>query len=261
MTIHYIHHSCYAVETPGALLVFDYWLDSADGALRRLIDTLCADGSRQLYFLVSHFHQDHFNPAILDQPGARLLLSYDTVRRRRIDPGRAAAVLRPGQSYEDPCLRLTACRSTDVGVSYFVGLPDGESLYHAGDNNNWYFPPQPSEAEDPTKKIHCSLREMEGLFQASLRDVRSALAAHQADMKEKGIPVAGGLTAACFPVDPRLEGEAGRGPRQFLKQIPTQDFYPMHCWERYDEVAVTVKELELDFPQTVFHLPHPAALE
>lgn len=230
MNIHYIHHSCFAVETDGALLVFDYAQDNADHRLEHLLDT-CRD--KQLYFIVSHFHEDHFNPDIMKYAEARKLISYDTSKRRRIKPHQVTAVMRPGDVYEDEHLKLMALRSTDVGISSLVWLPDGTTLYHAGDNNNWFF------VENAEEHIRCSIDEMEGLFRSILREVKSLTPT---------------VDYAMFPVDPRLETEMMRGACQWLQLIKTRHFYPMHCWDRWDEVAEGIEQLKELFPETTFHL-------
>lgn len=230
MTVHYIHHSCFAVETETLLLVFDYWKDSADGRLRQLLD---CRGDRALYFIVSHFHEDHYNPVILDVADARWLLSYDTVKRRRVPKEKVDAILRPDDVYQDENLTLYAMRSTDVGVSSLVTLTDGTTLYHAGDNNNWYFP------EDPGEHIHCSLKEMEGLFLASVRSVAQRTPEVEHVM---------------FPVDPRLGSEMTRGAFQWLWHVKTRHFYPMHCWDRWEEVKSGIYQLQENFPEVMFHV-------
>ena len=226
MEITFIAHSCFAVATQNALIVFDYW---HDGEVVRLQDLVAKHAGKRHYFVVSHFHEDHYNEAILRFGDARFLLSYDTVKRRRIDRTVPTAILRPGDTYSDECLQLKACRSTDVGISTLVALPDGTTVYHAGDNNNWYFP------DDGREHIHCTLREMEGLFAASLNDVYETTRT---------------VDHAMFPIDPRLGDNALRGIRQWLKKIPTRWLYPMHCWERWSEVRELCTRLQNDFPGT-----------
>lgn len=235
INVHYIYHSCFAVETDDALLVYDYWKDSRNMRLHALIDTL---SDKQLYFIVSHFHEDHFNPEITEFAGARLLVSYDTSKRRRIKPPVATAVLRPADFYEDELLHLNALRSTDVGIASLVTLPDGTTIYHAGDNNNWYFP------ENDEEHIRCSLDEMEGMFLSNLREVRA---------------INKSVDYAMFPVDPRLGSEMLRGACQWLQQVRTGHFYPMHCWGRWSEVAEGIEQLKELFPETEFHYTTPEA--
>ena len=230
MNVHYIYHSCFAVETDTTLLVFDYWRDHPDGRLARLLE---AGRDKQLYFIVSHFHDDHFNPDIMKFEGARTLISYDTSKRRRLKPHMVTAVLRIGDTYEDECLKLIAIRSTDVGISSLVWLPDGTTLYHAGDNNNWFF------TEHPEEHLRCTVDEIEGLFRSTLREIKA---------------LAPRVDHAMFPIDPRLGQEMMRGACQWLQVIHTTHFYPMHCWDRWDEVAEGVEQLKELFPQTTFHL-------
>ena len=94
MQLHYIYHSCFALEETDFLIVYDYWKDRNDllGALlERYRD-------KDVYFIISHFHEDHYNPDIpawCAQNGRwHILPSYDTVRRRRIDKELPLAVLR-----------------------------------------------------------------------------------------------------------------------------------------------------------------------
>lgn len=228
ISVNYIYHSCFAIESDDVLLVYDYWKDSLDGRLANLIENR---GERQLYFIVSHFHEDHFNPEIQNYDGARLLVSYDTAKRRRIKPPIATAILRPGETYEDELLCLNALRSTDVGIASLTTLPDGTTIYHAGDNNNWYFP------ENEDEHIRCTLDEMEGMFISNLREVRA---------------ITKSVDYAMFPVDPRLESEMLRGACQWLQQIHTRHFYPMHCWGRWSEITDGIGQLKELFPETEF---------
>ena len=87
MNITYIFHSCFALETESALVVYDYWRDNDSGTLHKKIEER---GEKVLYFIVSHFHEDHYNEEILNYADARLLVSYDTQKRRRIEKERQA---------------------------------------------------------------------------------------------------------------------------------------------------------------------------
>lgn len=229
MEIHFIAHSCFAVVTDQALIVYDYCKDSDNHILQQLLD-VC---HKQVYFVVSHFHEDHYNPDILNVEGARLLLSYDTVRRRRVNHDLTTAILRPGDIYEDENLTLHAYNSTDVGISTVTTLPNGTTIYHAGDNNNWYF------ADNPEEHIKTSLSEMEGLFISILRDISS------------NYPT---IDHAMFPVDPRLGTNILRGPFQWLWHVKTKHFYPMHCWEQWDTVKDELLKLKEQFSETEIHL-------
>ena len=217
MQIDYIYHSCFAVRNEDCMIVYDYWRDPA-GLLHHL---LCEWEKRPVYFIVSHFHEDHFSPEVVElcqsHPGWHLLPSYDTVRRRRIDKSLPLAVLRFGEEVVTPHFRLKVYRSTDVGVSTVVELPDGMdggralTLYHAGDNNNWYFPEE--QTHEDASRVKVSRDEMEKLFLSIVRDIR------------REYPH---IDHAFFPVDPRLGQEMLRGPLQLLKAIDVGQLHPMH---------------------------------
>ena len=54
MTLTYIFHSGFVLETEQSILVFDYWMDPCgvmDGVLL---------SEKPLYVFSSHFHEDHF---------------------------------------------------------------------------------------------------------------------------------------------------------------------------------------------------------
>lgn len=226
MKITYIHHSCYVAESEKAMIVFDYWEDP-EGRLLQMLDHT----RKEVYFLVSHFHEDHYNPVILDFEG-RHIVSYDTQKRRRIAPERVTAVMRPDEDYHDDLLSIHAFKSTDVGLCYLVRV-DGETLFHAGDYNNWYF-----ERGDEHLKV--SAREMEGLYLSILKKIKAE---------------APQIGHVMFPIDPRIEEHTLRGIRQFLNAIDTQNLYPMHTWGK--DISPFLEELRKDTDANI-HWTDPA---
>lgn len=64
MTLTYIYHSGFMLEGLSAILIFDFWRDADNGIVERTLSTT----HKRVYFLASHFHQDHFNPEILNLP-------------------------------------------------------------------------------------------------------------------------------------------------------------------------------------------------
>ena len=59
MTLRYIFHSGFLLETARCILVFDYWMDPAD-VMSGYMNTC-----KHVYVFSSHFHEDHFTKAIL----------------------------------------------------------------------------------------------------------------------------------------------------------------------------------------------------
>lgn len=210
MQLVYIHHSCYALVDEQFMIVYDYWQDP-DGRLRQLLEQA---GAKAVYFVTSHFHQDHYNADIIGwcrlHEHWHLLPSYDTIRRRRIPKELPLAELRPGVKVATDHFVLHAFHSTDVGVCTVTELNDGTTLYHAGDNNNWYFPTTdlPSSA-----LVRITPDEMEKRYLSTIKEVQQAYPT---------------LTHAMIPVDDRLGQEMLRGPLQFIRAIEVKHVHPMH---------------------------------
>ena len=203
MKLYYIFHSCFMLEAEQCVIIFDYWKDSPDGDVKHMLEHT----DKRVYFMASHFHEDHFNPEIfsLNVPNGqkRIILSRDIVRRRRAKETDADVLLRRGDTYSDDMISVKAFGSTDAGVSFMVET-DGKKVFHAGDLNNWHW------ADESTPQ---EIKKREGDFLAILNDIRKECTAFDLVM---------------FPVDPRLGSDFARGARQWLQYIPTRYFAPMH---------------------------------
>jgi L-ascorbate metabolism protein UlaG (beta-lactamase superfamily) len=55
MTLTYIFHSGFVLETEMSILIFDYWLD-LNGVVPPFLKK-----DKPIYVFSSHFHEDHFN--------------------------------------------------------------------------------------------------------------------------------------------------------------------------------------------------------
>lgn len=214
MELIYLYHSGFALLGDGFTIVFDYFEDSetvAEGVLHR--ELLHRPG--KLYVLASHFHADHFNREVLtwkaQRPDIIYIFSKDILRRRRASADEAVW-LKKGDVYRDDTIQVQACGSTDVGVSFLVEA-GGKKIFHAGDLNNWHWMDESSEAEWRGYEKNY-LHELEYICRYT---------------KE--------VDVALFPVDPRLGREYMRGPRQFVEQIKTSIFVPMHFDEAYSAAA------------------------
>ena len=132
MTVTYIHHSGFLVESRKFYYLFDY----ESGNLPEL------NPEKPIFVLSSHSHGDHYNPAIFSRlpvMQVRAVLSGDIsapqgIDTLSVDPNREYS-LGPGQ-------RLTTFRSTDLGVAFLLEEEDG-LLYHAGDLNDWVWEGEP----------------------------------------------------------------------------------------------------------------------
>ena len=135
MTLTYIFHSGFVLETEQSILVFDYWMDPCgvmDGVLR---------SEKPMYVFSSHFHEDHFTKEIFEwkkqKPNITYILSKDIYKHRRASKEDADVWLAKGGTWSDDTISVWALGSTDSGVSWIVET-EGHRIFHAGDLNNWY---------------------------------------------------------------------------------------------------------------------------
>ncbi len=125
-------HSGFTVESETHMLIFDY----SEGMLPRI------PTNKKLYVFVSHVHEDHFDPSILDickeHPNVRFILSYDIPRSLIRDHGITEYICaEPGMDIKpESRFRIKALPSTDCGVAYLAGCM-GRNIFHAGDLNLW----------------------------------------------------------------------------------------------------------------------------
>ena len=160
MTLTYIFHSGFVLETEQSILVFDYWLDPSgvmDGVLR---------SEKPMYVFSSHFHEDHYTKDIFEwkklREGITYILSKDIYKHRRASKEDADVWLAKGGTWSDDTISVWALGSTDSGVSWIVetegkaaikreqsqacldsaereqARPKVKRIFHAGDLNNWY---------------------------------------------------------------------------------------------------------------------------
>ena len=160
MTLTYIFHSGFVLETEQSILVFDYWMDPSgvmDGVLR---------SEKPMYVFSSHFHEDHFTKDIFEwkklREGITYILSKDIYKHRRASKEDADVWLAKGGMWSDDTISVWALGSTDSGVSWIVetedkaankreqsqaclesaerkqARPKVKRIFHAGDLNNWY---------------------------------------------------------------------------------------------------------------------------
>ena len=102
---------------------------------------------------------------------------------------------------------MEALSSPDEGSAFLATLPDGRTVYHAGDLNWWHW-----EGEDKGWN-----RNMEVNFKKYAEALRGRT-----------------IDLAMLPLDPRL-GEAGFwGPSYFLETADIRRFLPMHQWGDFD---------------------------
>lgn len=238
MTLTYIFHSGFALETDSSILVFDYWMDPAT-VIPGLLQT-----TKAIYVFSSHFHEDHFNRRIFlwkkENPNITYILSKDILKRRRAEKDDADVWLSKGMVWEDRSIRVIASGSNDSGVSWIVET-EGKRIFHAGDLNNWYarflndeFQGGIIHSEEFNEDIDPIYEEKR--FLGELKDTNRLLREHSRMPLEKGFDI------VMFPVDGRIGNGYTRGGRQFIERFNTSLFVPMHFVTSGNESAWRMDE-------------------
>ena len=215
MTLTYVFHSCFVLETEKSILIFDYWLDLADVVPPFL------QKSKHVYVFASHFHEDHFNRKILKWKNQcnniTYILSKDIYKHRRAAKEEADVWLAKGGTWSDGTVSVWATGSTDSGVSWIVET-EGRRIFHAGDLNNWYarflhdakagdtiYSEEFQEDIDPIAH--------EKQYLGELKDIRK---------------ITDCFDVVMFPVDGRIGNGYTLGGRQFIERFQIGLFVPMH---------------------------------
>jgi ankyrin repeat protein/L-ascorbate metabolism protein UlaG (beta-lactamase superfamily) len=132
----YLRHSGWAIRTPSAFMIFDYW-DDAPAPDRKLLANGHIDPEElkelPVYVFVSHEHPDHFDRQILDWkktiPDIHYIFGFEP------EAGIEAVYAAPRTRRTLGPLTITTIRSNDAGVGFAVQT-DGLTLFHAGDHSN-----------------------------------------------------------------------------------------------------------------------------
>lgn len=214
IVIRYLYNSGFTIEYGHYFVVIDY-----------MKGPLVLPTDREVLFIVTHAHEDHYNPAIFSFPGAErahFVLSDDVeqpetsgkfirlshspeetaVRKVVYDPRRTRRV-QPLESFRFDDLTFQTFGSTDRGISLLFTI-QGVSFFHAGDLNAWAWP-NASKAEQAREE-------------ADYRRWLEKISAYPIDI---GFGV----------VDPRLGENAMIGGALFLEKLHPQIFIPMHFRE------------------------------
>ena len=203
MKVTYVGHSSFFIEWPECIWLFDYY----EGTLPDIPE------DKPLFIFVSHFHADHFNPAIfrLQAPaGTHYILSHDVIRHRKpkflpenlytMRPDELLTLRAGSETFQ-----IHTLRSTDFGVAFLIRFHE-KWVYHAGDLNWWHW------AEEDLAWN----RNMEANFKRYTEPLRG----RRVDL-------------AMLPLDSRLKTDGYLGPNYFLNLMEVRRFLPMHQWEDF----------------------------
>ncbi|MGE4271807.1 MAG: MBL fold metallo-hydrolase [Desulfitobacterium sp.] len=224
ITIEYIQHSGFKVETDQSLLVFDYY----QGPIQ-------LPDNKKTYVFSSHSHPDHFNPVILewqkDHPNIHYIFSSDIKGDSHIPPkGENVTFLSPYEKTHIDDLNIKAYGSTDIGISFLLELVDqrGTQVFHAGDLNWWHWWGEPQ----------ADIQRAEAMFKEEI-----------AKIKGESIDI------AFFPVDPRLEQYYSLGAEYFIQEVKPQILLPMHFWDDFNTTKNFAKKMA-GTPTRIFEINH-----
>ena len=220
----YLDHSGFAITTPEAVMVFDYYKDPD----KKLEKTLAQAPDLPVVFYVSHHHPDHFNTSIFELAQDRrrtYVLAYDIFSKLVPDKGLSVAWMSPGDIIDQipGTQKVQAYKSTDAGVAYAITLPDGHIIFHAGDLNDWHWGDVSTPAESQAAQAH-------------FEKIVSRIAVDYPTMH-----------VAMFPVDARMGTDFAHGANIFLSKIKVDNFFPMH-FSSYLPKGCTTKCYCLDRP-------------
>lgn len=234
IAIEYLGGSGFLVAIGETGLLFDA---SEHGPDKRILpDKAVLRAFKKLYVFVSHRHDDHFSETIYDLCGddAVYIVGFDVPQPHR------GVRMKPGEERGFGPVQVTACGSTDEGVSFFVEYT-GITIFHAGDLNFWHW------------RDESSIAEIEAAEKAFYDCV--------AQIPKKKIDV------AFFPVDPRLGSMHDAGAGYFVMTVKPRFMIPMHfqgrsdvairfgltCDKQYTRIAVLEEPgdaLDLSIPDT-----------
>lgn len=208
MTLTYIYHSGFIIETAQFSILIDFYKDS-----NNIVHEHFLKKQGKLYVLSTHSHADHFNPEILKWKEERNDITYIFSKEVR-DANKALAndaiYLDKLEKYTDQYISVTAFGSTDIGGSFIIEA-DNKTIFHAGDLNNWHWNEEASTSD---------IKEAEAYFSSELTILSD-------EIKH--------INLAMFPVDPRLGKDYMKGTEQFVNSIKIDIFVPMHFDEAYEK--------------------------
>ena len=231
MTLTYIFHSGFVLETEKSIIVFDFWLDP-----EHLIPEFMKNAEKPVYVFSSHFHEDHFTKDIFawrtSYPSVKFtyILSKDILKRRRANKEDADVWMAKGAEWEDDNIKVYATGSNDSGVSWIIET-EGKHIFHAGDLNNWY---AKFLADENSSGVILSKEFMlvnpekdEKRYLGELKDI-AKITTH--------------FDLVMFPIDGRIGNGYTRGGRQFIERFDTGLFVPMNFVTSGYESAWRMKE-------------------
>jgi len=203
ISVTFFYHSCVAVESAEAFLLFDYF--SKESTVK-----IPFPNNKKIYIFSSHGHSDHYSPYIFNDDfvpdPASYILSNDIE-----DAPKDKSILwvKPYQTYTLDNLTIKTFGTTDLGVSFLVNI-DGFQLFHSGDLNWWHWE-HFSKADQELEKVG---------FQNEIAKLP----------KDP-------LDLAFVPVDPRLGDASFLAAHYFINELRPRYLVPIHFHTNFQVMA------------------------
>ncbi len=219
VSVKYIYHDCFLIETAEVCMIFDYWKypDNGDEKGGSILDLIPKD--KPLYVFVSHHHKDHLNHEIFEwwemHHEINYILSKDVAKfcrhylceesfyKGKKVPAEKVTVVTPDNIYRIGNIKVYTFGSTDIGSSFAVETYD-KIFFHAGDLNAWIWRDESTEDE-----------------------VEKALSAYEIIVNSI-VSKFPRIDYAMFPVDSRIGRDFFTGAKIFVNKIDVKVFFPMH---------------------------------
>lgn len=211
--VNYLFNSGFLIETENYLLIFDYYLDSVDGGQNDIANGVITEkelfANKKILVFISHGHEDHFNPCVLDWRKKREDIKYIISSDIEIqDKDQSINIVSPYESLDIEGVLIKTYGSTDAGVSFWLKV-DGVNIFHAGDLNWWHWFDESEEFNQNQERV----------FKQEIQSIK--------DNK---------VDIVFFPVDPRLIESYYLGGEYFIKELSPKILIPMHFGRNYEVI-------------------------
>ena len=194
ISVTFFYHSCVAVESADAYLLFDYF------PIKPAFKIPFPD-NKKIYIFSSHGHSDHYSSDIFDDNFTPSLASYILSNDIKDTPKNKHVLwVEPYQTYTLNNLTIKTFGTTDLGVSFLVNI-DGFRLFHSGDLNWWHWEKFSKEKQEAEKIA----------FQ------------NEIDKLPKDP-----IDLAFVPVDPRLGDASSLAAHYFIDKLRPKYLVPIH---------------------------------
>ncbi len=208
--ITHVYHSGFIIETVNHTLIFDCIEPdkslNVTGFNQRDIYRKWINSRNNVFVFVTHHHQDHFMPSVLDwnasNPSLHIIAGYDVP----IKPSQNCHLMNPSEKLKINEVSIEAFGSTDDGVSFYVQV-DNMSFFHSGDLNWWHWNEFTSQ----------QLEQEELDFKNEIQQISSKI-----------------IDVAFVPVDPRLEEHYYLAGEYFVETCKPSLMVPMHFGIHFD---------------------------